>query len=144
MVSVVAIGSLFIILWIFGATLATVMTTFQCSKMNGLTSVYEGFIWSLFPSIVYIVMKFSPYVLSIFSEGTKSILGWTGMAADQAGYERLGITYALVLAGLIVTTRMVHTVEVAVCKPDVAELAKFQEDLMKSLKEKQEANKPTS
>jgi hypothetical protein len=39
---------------------------------------------------------------------------------------------------------MVHTVEVAVCKPDVAELAKFQEDLMKSLKEKQEANKPSS
>jgi hypothetical protein len=39
------------------------------------------------------------------------------------------------------TTRMVHTVEVAVCKPDVAELAAFQEDLMKKLKEKDAAQK---
>jgi len=144
MASLVVIGSLFIILWIVGATLATVMTVFQCSKNRALTSVYEGFLWSLFPSIVYAIMKFSPYVLSIFSDGTKSILGWTGMAADQDGYDKLGIAYALVLSGLIMTTRMVHTTEVAVCKPDVAELAKFQEDLMKSLKEKEAAKKPPS
>jgi hypothetical protein len=151
MASIVAIGSLFIIFWIFGFVLAMVMSTVQCSKQNWFSSVTEGLMWSAFPTIVYIILEFSPYMLSIFSNGVKSVFGWTGYAADQAGYDKLGLAYALVLAGLIVTTRMVHTVEVAVCKPDVGELAAFQENLMKSLKEKEAAkkrdedlNKPTS
>jgi hypothetical protein len=140
----VSIAVLFMMFWLVGFTLAIVISVYQCSKTNAMTSVYEGFIWSLFPTIVYILLKVSPYALSVFSEGTKTIFGWTGFAADQAGYEKIGIAYAVVLIGLIVTTRMVHTVEVSVCKPDVAELAAFQADLMKSLAAKQQANKPDS
>ena len=142
----VATGSLFAIFSIFGFGLAMVMSLFQCSKTDVWTSVYEGVMWSTLPVIVYVILDISPYMLSEFSNGVKTIFGWTGYAADQAGYDNLGLSYALILAGLIMTTRMVHTVEVAVCKPDIAELAAFQEDLMKKLKEKKEEdlNKPSS
>jgi hypothetical protein len=140
-----ATASLFAIFSIFGFALAMVMSTFQCSKTDGWVSVKEGIMWSSLPVIVYVVLDISPYVLSEFSNGVRTLFGWTGYASDQAGYDNLGLTYALVLAGLIVTTRMVHSVEVSVCKPDVAELAAFQEDLMKKLKEKEAAiNKPSS
>jgi hypothetical protein len=135
--SAVATGSLFAIFSIFGFGLALVMSTFQCSKTDIWVSVYEGVMWATFPVIVYVILTISPYMLSIFSTGVKSMFGWTGYASDQAGYDNLGLSYALILVGLIVTTRMVHTVEVAVCKPDVGELAAFQEDLMRRLREKE-------
>jgi len=93
--------------------------------------------WSTFPVLVYVIVTVSPYIQSEFSNGVKTIFGWTGYASDQQGYDNLGLTYALILIGLIMTTRMVHTVEVAVCKPDVGELAAFQENLMRELKEKE-------
>jgi len=149
--SMVATASLFAIFSIFGFGLAMVMSMVQCSKTDIWTSVYEGLMWATFPVLVYTIVSVSPYILSEFSNGVRTLFGWTGYASDQAGYDNLGLSYALILIGLIMTTRMVHTVEVAVCKPDVAELAAFQEDLMKKLKEKEAAkkrdedlNKPTS
>jgi hypothetical protein len=139
--SMVATGSLFAIFSIFGFALAMVMSMVQCSKTDAWVSVYEGMMWSTFPVIVYVILTVSPYMLSEFSSGVKTLFGWTGYASDQAGYDSLGLSYALVLTGLIMTTRMVHSVEVAVCKPDIAELAAFQEDLMKKLKEKEAAKK---
>jgi hypothetical protein len=139
MVNFIVIGSLFIMFWIFGSALAMIITVYQCSKNDGYISIKEGFMWASFPTVVYIILQLSPYVLSIFSDGCRVFFSWTGMASDEEGYKILGIAYAMVLAGLMVTTRMIHTAEVAVCKPDVSELAAFQEDLMKSLKEKQAA-----
>jgi len=147
MVNFIVIGSLFLLFWLFGFGLTAVVTTSQCSKIDSAVSVKEGFMWASFPTIVYIILQLSPYVLSIFSEGTKTFFSWTGMAADEEGYKTLGIAYAMILSGLMVTTRMLHTAEVAVCKPDVSELAAFQEDLLKKLKEKQhdiDVNKPDS
>lgn len=145
--SMVATGSLFAMFSIFGFGLAMVMSTFQCSKTDAWVSVYEGLMWAIFPVIVYVILAVSPYIQSEFSSGVKFMFGWTGYASDQAGYDNLGLAYALVLTGLIMTTWMVHTVEVSVCKPDVGELAAFQENLMKELKEKEHdkaLNKPSS
>ncbi len=139
--SIMATGSIFAMFTLFGFGLAIVMSLTQCSKTDTWVSVKEGLMWSTFPTIVYIILRISPYIQSEFSNGAKTVFGWTGYASDQAGYDNLGMSYALVLIGLIVTTRMVHTVEVAVCKPDVDELAAFQEDLMKQLKEKEEKKK---
>ncbi len=88
---------------------------------------------------------------SEFSNGVKTIFGWTGYASDQQGYDNLGLSYALVLMGLIMTTRMINNIEIGVCKPSVDELAVFQETLMRELKEKEAdkkhdeaVNKPSS
>ena len=139
--STVATGSLLAILTLFGFGLAMAMSAFQCSKTDIWMSVKEGLLWSSFPVLVYVILTISPYIQSEFSNGVKTIFGWTGYASDQAGYDNLGLSYALVLTGLIMTTRMLHSVEVAVCKPDVAELAAFQENLMRELKEKEAAKK---
>jgi hypothetical protein len=44
------------------------------------------------------------------------------------------------LGSWVSTTRMLHTTESQVCQPDSAELAKFEADLEKELKEKQSNN----
>jgi hypothetical protein len=139
--STVATASLFAIFSLFGFGLAIVMGFFQCSKTDIWTSVKEGLMWGLFPVIVYVIVTVSPYIQSEFSSGVQTIFGWTGYASDQQGYDNLGMSYALVLIGLIMTTRMVHNIEVAVCKPDVGELAAFQENLMRELKEKEAEKK---
>jgi len=43
----------------------------------------------------------------------------------------------MILASWIMTTRMLHTTESQVCKPDLDELKKFEDDLEKQLKEKE-------
>lgn len=138
--NLVATGSLFAMFSIFGFGLAMIMSTVQCSKTDVWVSVYDGLMWATLPVLVYVIVRVSPYIQSEFSNGVKFLFGWTGYASDQEGNNNLGLIYALVLTGLIMTTWMVHAVEVSVCKPDVAELAAFQEDLMKKLKEK-ESNK---
>jgi len=108
--NIVSTASLFALFSIFGFGLAMVMSTFQCSKTDAWVSVYEGIMWATFPVIAYVIITVSPYIQSEFSNGVKTIFGWTGYAADQAGYDNLGMSYALVLTGLIMTTWMVHTV----------------------------------
>jgi hypothetical protein len=147
----IAAASLFAIFSIFGFVLAIGISVFHCSKTDVWLSVKEGMMWSLFPVIVYVILKISPYMQSEFSNGVKTIFGWTGYASDQQGYDNLGLSYALVLMGLIMTTRMINNIEIGVCKPSVDELAVFQETLMRELKEKEAdkkhdeaVNKPSS
>lgn len=138
--NMVATGSLFAMFGIFGVGLANIMSRVQCSKTDVWVSVYDGLMWAIFPVLVYVILKVSPYIQSEFSNGVKFMFSWTGYVSDQAGDDKLGLAYALVLTGLIMTTWMIHAVEVSVCKPDIAELASFQVNLLKELKEKQ-ANK---
>jgi hypothetical protein len=142
--SPVVILSLFGGLWLIGTFIAFVLAQFQCSKQDWWVFVREGGIWASVPALVYTVLEYSPFVRGEFSQGVQYLFGWTGFTPDDSGRETVGMAYALVLAGLIVTTRMVHTVDVSVCKPDVNELSAFTENLMKSLKQKQdnEINKP--
>jgi hypothetical protein len=139
--SAIAIGALFGGLWIFGFCLALVLTTVQCSKQDFIISTYEGAIWASLPVLFYTILEFFPYMKSEFASGVQYLFGWTGLATDPESWNTLGLSYALILAGLIVTTRLVHTISVQVCKPTKAELSAFTENLMKSLKEKEDAKK---
>ena len=146
--SITATGSVFGLLLGCGFGLAMLLSTFQCSKQDSGISFTEGLYWSAFPTIVYVLLQISPWFLSIFTKGLSSTLGYVGYKTDTASYETVAIVYALILAGLIVTTRMVHSVEVSVCKPSTAELSAFKKKLMAELKEKETAknavNKPSS
>jgi hypothetical protein len=58
------------------------------------------------------------------------------MISDDAGYELVGTSYAMILAGLIVTTRMIYVMDVAVCKPSTNELNEFSFNHIRQLHEK--------
>jgi len=140
-------GSVFGLLLGCGFGLSLLLSTLHCAKQDMSASFSEGLSWALYPTIVYIILQISPWFLSIFTEGVSSLLGYFKYSADSSAYETMAIVYALILVGLIVTTRLVHKIEVAVCKPNTQELSNFKENLLKQLKEKEEAaaaNNPTA
>jgi hypothetical protein len=138
MINFTAIGTLFAILLISGFVLGIIISSIQCGKQDFWVSFKEGFWWSLWPTLTYLLLQYSDYVLSIFSQGTKTLFGWTGMVSDDEGYKTLGLCYALILVGLVVTTRMIHILDVSVCKPDIDELSKWSYEFIHNQKAKQE------
>jgi hypothetical protein len=134
-----SIGKVFGVMTVFGLTLAAIIPYFQCSSSPNLfehsgTVAYYGFVWGLFPTIVYLLLQVSPRLSEHeFAKGAQTLLGWTG----SSDFVTLGTTLALFLMTLVMTTYILHRVEANICQPTVDELASFQENLMKSLKKKE-------
>jgi len=138
MVNFSAIGILFGILLIAGFILAIIISTIQCGKQDYWVSFKEGFWWSLWPTLTYLLLQYSMFMKSIFTEGTKSLFSWTGMVTSDEGYNTLGLCYALILVGLVVSTRMIHILDTAICKPDIQELSNWSYDFIQKQKAKLE------
>jgi hypothetical protein len=126
--NIVIVLTIFGLLGIVFMFISVAVSYAKCSKTSWSTSAKEGFIASSVPALLYALAKYSPYVMSIYAEPLSS--------------EMLGVAYIMMLGGFVMITRMIHETEIAVCKPSVDELKKFQDDLMKELKEK-EAEKHT-
>ena len=125
------------ILSIFGFILSLAVSTMKCSKQSFSISTKEGLIWALPSSLIMAFTSYSPYFLSIFSEPMKYITS----SIDQESADTIGRGFAMMLAIFAMSARMIHTTEIAVCKPSKDELKKFQADLQKELKEKEEKEK---
>jgi hypothetical protein len=135
------------ILYAAGFVLALAIGMFGCDKTKSIDSsmakiaAWEAFTWSMLPSLVYLATQLSPWFLSIFSNGMSSVFGYVGQVSDPQSFQYIGTIYAMTLAGFIVSARMLGTVKSQVCKPTLDELASFQENLMKKLREKEAEEK---
>lgn len=108
-----------------GSLLTLVISYSTCQKWPTATlALYEGGIWSTFIFVVYCLLN---------SESTKNII--SPIFSDVLG-ERIGSMYAILLITCIVTARMFHTVDVAVCIPTKDELKEFEAKLGEELKKK--------
>ena len=136
MISILSVGILFGILLVVGYLLAIAITSVQCSKQGWWDSLPAGFVWAFWPTLVYVLVGYFTYLREIFSGGIKTIIGWTGLIADDSSYEMIGICYALILTGLIVTTRMIYAMDVSVCKPSIDELNEFSFNHIRDLRNK--------
>jgi hypothetical protein len=139
MISFLSVAILFGILWVVGYLLGIAITSVQCGKQGWWSSFPTAFIWALFPTLVYALVSYFTYLQGIFSGGIKTILGWTGMIADDSSYDLIGLCYALVLTGLMVTTWMIYSLDVSVCKPTTDELNEFSFNHIRELHEKNKA-----
>jgi hypothetical protein len=131
----VKVRTLFVILglFIFGFCMALYISFMNCGKISTSISAMEGFIWAIFPSIAYYVGTSYEFIRQPFSE--------------QLGSPVWGLAWLMMIVSWVMTTVMIDRVVDQVCKPTLDELKKFQEDLAKELKEKEDAsniNKPTS
>jgi hypothetical protein len=124
---------IYALLVIIGTVLSLLVSTLKCNKTSTSASMQEGLIWGSLPTILYLMTLFSPFVLSTFSEPIRSFS--PSLTPEMA--DMLGTGYLMMLGSWVMSTRMIHTTEIAVCKPSKDELKKFQDDLMKELKEKE-------
>lgn len=141
-----AAGKVFGVMTLFGILLAAIIPYFQCSTNPNIfehsgTIVYYGFLWGFAPAILYLILQVSPRLSEDeFAKGAQTLLGWSG----STDFVTLGTTLALFMMTLVMTTYMLHRIESDICQPSVDELGAFQENLMKSLKKKEEENKSTT
>ena len=117
-------------LYIFGFLLSMLISFSKCSKVSASVSALEGLWWTLGPSLAYFIGNWFPWIANSHGEVLKSYLG----IEDVHLY---GVAWLMILASWIMTTRMIHTTDIAVCIPSDAELKKFEEDLEKEIKEKE-------
>jgi len=129
------IGCVYILLLLVGTVLSILISVLKCGKTSSTISFQEGISWGLLPAALFALVKLSPYVSGIFSNPIKNY--FTSLTSDSA--EIIGAGYLMMLGSWVMTTRMIHSTETAVCKPSKDELQKFAADLEKELKEKEDS-----
>jgi hypothetical protein len=125
-------GAILAGLYFAGFLLSMLISYLKCSKISFSISAGEALYWSLLPSLLYFIGNYSSTVNSWYSV---PLQGWLGV--DEEKSKLYGTAYLMILGSWIMTTRMLHTTQTAVCQPDSAELKKFEDDLEKELKEKE-------
>jgi hypothetical protein len=119
-----------VFLWLVGIILSCLISYLSCSKTDVYLSTYEGLSWGLPIFLVYWLLNSEytyMYVLPIFSEPMKIV-------TQQP--EFIGQIYAMLLITCIVTTKLFHTTDVAICIPSKDELKEFEKKLAEELKSK--------
>jgi hypothetical protein len=122
------------LLGIIGMAASWLLGLVACNKSSFSASLYEGFIWATVPVLFLMLSYVSDFFLGIFQEPVV----WFAPTITPEWRDVCARGILMILAGIPMTARMLHTTDVAVCKPSADELKKFQDDLMKELKEKEE------
>ena len=122
-------GIIGVFLWLVGIILSCLISYLACSKTNIYLSIYEGLSWGLPIFLVYWLLNsdYTTFFLPIFSEPMK-------MVTQQP--EFIGQIYAMLLITCIVTTKLFHTTDIAICIPSKDELKEFEAKLAAELKSK--------
>lgn len=126
----IVFGCVLIFVFLAGTLLSISISYSKCSKYSVTDSSWEGMMWSLPITSVYVLLNLEytkSYVMPIFS---------LPFAPYSASPELIGSIYALILMTCVVTARMFHTTDIAVCKPTKNELKDFEKKLENELKEK--------
>jgi len=121
-----------IILIVGGTVLSIMISSLTCKKISISDSIPEGMAWAIPIWLVYVLLNLeytSSYVLPIFSEPMKYFSNETTF---------LGQVYAMLLITCVLTTRMFHTTDVAICVKTKDELKQFGNDLTKSMQKKKD------
>uniref|UniRef100_A0A6C0F2D5 Uncharacterized protein n=1 Tax=viral metagenome TaxID=1070528 RepID=A0A6C0F2D5_9ZZZZ len=137
-------GIFAVTIFVVGFVMSLVIPLGVCNKTDAISALKHAGIWMAAPVGVFVILEMSPWTLSIFSQGVASIFGWFKAESDQHSYDTLGMAWALILAGLIMTTYIVHSLDVEVCKPDAGEMQAFEENLLQREKNKQAEKNPDS
>ena len=120
-------GIIGVFLWAAGIGLSILISTLTCNKTNVYLSTYEGFSWGIPILLVYWLLnsEYTQFFLPIFSEPMK-------MVSQQP--EFIGKIYAMLLITCVVTAKLYHTTDIAICVPSKDELKEFEEKLANELK----------
>lgn len=119
--------TILVFLLLIGFLIAYLVGILTCGKSSVATTFTEGSIWATAIWIVYLLYNVKigegQYPASLVAPIFSGPLG-----------DMFGAVVALVLIALVVTTRMFHTVDVAVCNPTKDELKQFSDKLLAKLK----------
>jgi hypothetical protein len=114
-----------------GLIISLLSTQLQCSKVSFLTSLKQGSISAVGPTIVYVLAAAFLMVRNPFSQTFQSF----GVPEDTARI--LGVGYLTMLVSWITMVWNVHNTEKTVCQANAKEMTDFKKKMMAELAEKE-------
>uniref|UniRef100_A0A6C0EPP0 Uncharacterized protein n=1 Tax=viral metagenome TaxID=1070528 RepID=A0A6C0EPP0_9ZZZZ len=121
------------VLFISGVIVSLLSTQLQCSKIGFSTSLKQGGISALAPTLVYALAAIFTMIRHPFSGTFESF----GVPEETARV--LGVGYITMLTAWVTSVWNVHNSEKAVCQADLKEMTDFKKKLMSELAQKEKA-----
>jgi hypothetical protein len=131
---VLAVFGVYIAMFFVGMILSLSSSGIQCQKVDAGQHAKEGAIWATYPTVVYGLTVYFPILRRFAVNTLKSTFG-----LNETIVELVSVGYLMMLISWVATVWNIHNTEKAVCNPSTDEMSEFKENLMKKLKEKQEA-----
>lgn len=116
-----------------GVVVSLLSTQLQCSKIGFSTSLKQGFISALGPTLVYLLAAIFTMIRHPFSGTFESF----GVPEETARV--LGVGYITMLTAWVTSVWNIHNSEKTVCQADIKEMSAFKKKLMAELAQKEKA-----
>lgn len=123
--------TVFALTMVSGTIVSLLSTQLQCSKISFLSSLKQGSISAVGPTIVYCLAAMFLFVRTPFSGTFVSF----GVPEETASV--LGVGYLVMLVSWITMVWNVHNSEKAVCQTTAKEMTDFKKKLLAELAEKE-------
>ena len=120
---------------------ASSYTTYaKCQKTNSAVHFKQGALWSVYPTIAYMIIRTFEAFRIYFDRFYRSI-DTSEAGKDRAGWISVG--YVVMLAAVAgMFSLMDHSIE-GVCVPTIDEAQKFKQDMLKRQADKAKAQEST-
>jgi hypothetical protein len=119
------------VMFLSGFVISLLSTQLQCSKIGTSTSLKQGLISAMAPTLVYTLGAVFFVIRHPFSGTFESF----GIPEESARI--LGVGYITMLTAWVTTVWNIHNSEKTVCQADLKEMTDFKKKLMSELAEKE-------
>jgi len=119
------------VMFLSGFVISLLSTQLQCSKIGTSTSLKQGLISAVAPTLVYTLAVVFFVIRHPFSGTFESF----GVPEESARI--LGVGYITMLTAWVTTVWNIHNSEKTVCQADLKEMTDFKKKLMAELAEKE-------
>jgi hypothetical protein len=119
------------VMFLSGFVISLLSTQLQCSKIGTSTSLKQGLISAMAPTLVYTLAAAFFVIRNPFSGTFESF----GIPEETARV--LGVGYITMLTAWVTTVWNIHNSEKTVCQADLKEMTDFKKKMMAELAEKE-------
>jgi Na+(H+)/acetate symporter ActP len=119
------------VMFLSGLVVSLLSTQLQCSKIGTSTSLKQGLISAMAPTLVYTLAAAFLIVRHPFSSTFESF----GVPEDSARI--LGVGYLTMLTAWVTSVWNIHNSEKTVCQTNLKEMTDFKKKMMSELAEKE-------
>jgi hypothetical protein len=127
-----SMAAVYLLLFVSGIIVSLLSTQLQCSKISFTSSLLQGGIFAIWPTIVYGIGAALEFVRKPFS-GTLNSFG-----IPKNISQIVGLGYLVMIMSWVAGVWNIHNSENAVCVSTTAEMTEFKKKMLAELQSKEE------
>ncbi len=133
-------AGIFVVFLLLGMGISSYITFTHCGKTDSNAHFKQGALWSLYPTIGYLVVR-SLEVFRVYFDRFYRGIDTSDAGKDRAGWISVG--YVMMLAALAGFYALMDSSIEAVCIPSMDEATRFKQALLKQTADKAKAQEVT-